>query len=147
MLSGYFWPYAQLLASLSSHLSPFPPHTLLTTNQKKKELHGTHPLRQKQPRTNRITPNLRPLTRRKHPHQLQLRGLGHTIRQTTPRRRNPRNRRRHDERPALRVSSERRQRRAQEVVLRLDVDGEAGVPVGGGGGVEVGDGGEACPAL
>lgn len=31
--------------------------------------------------------------------------------------------------------------------MRFDVDGETGVPVGGGGGVEVGDGGEARPAL
>lgn len=31
--------------------------------------------------------------------------------------------------------------------MRFHVDGEAGVPVGGGGGVEVGDGGEAGPAL
>lgn len=31
--------------------------------------------------------------------------------------------------------------------MRFDVDGETGVPVGGGGGVEVGDGRETGPAL
>jgi len=78
---------------------------------------------------------------------MQLRRFRHAVRHARAVGPNPGDGRRDDERAAVGVRSEGRQRGAHEVRLRAHVDGEAGVPVGGGGRGEVGEGAEARVAL
>lgn len=78
---------------------------------------------------------------------MQLRRLGHAIRQAAAARDLARDAGRQDEGAAVRVGVERGQRRADREERRLDVDRETRVPVVDRGRVEVGECGEARVAL
>lgn len=78
---------------------------------------------------------------------MQLRGLGHAVRQGAARNDLSRDAGGEDECPAVHVSSERRQGRAEGEERCLDINGKARVPVLDCRGVEVAVRGEARVAL